>query len=81
MDWRFGAMALLLASIGLYGAMSYTIARRRGEIGVRIALGATHPRIVMMVLGEAGRLVQAVVPRAPPCHWPPGGCFRDFSSA
>jgi ABC-type antimicrobial peptide transport system permease subunit len=53
----FGALALLLASIGLYGLMAYNVARRRNEIGVRIALGAEYGRVVRMVLGEVGRIV------------------------
>jgi predicted permease len=55
----FGALALLLAVIGLYGIMSYNVARRRNEIGVRIALGATQGRVVQMVMGEVGRVVAA----------------------
>ncbi|HXT15285.1 MAG TPA: ABC transporter permease [Gemmatimonadaceae bacterium] len=53
----FGLLALLLATIGLYGIMAYTVARRRNEIGVRIALGATHDRVIRLVLGESGRIV------------------------
>jgi putative ABC transport system permease protein len=55
----FGALALLLAMIGLYGTVSYGVGRRRNEIGVRIALGATRWRITAMVLGETGRVVVA----------------------
>jgi predicted permease len=55
----FGSLALLLATIGLYGIMSYSVTRRRNEIGVRIALGAAQSRVVRMVVGEVGRMVVA----------------------
>jgi putative ABC transport system permease protein len=53
----FGGLAVLLATIGLYGIMAYTIARRRNEIGVRIALGAEQSRVVRMVLREVATIV------------------------
>jgi ABC-type antimicrobial peptide transport system permease subunit len=52
----FGAVALLLAMIGLYGTLSYRVASRRNEIGVRLALGAAQTRVLGMVLGEVGRM-------------------------
>lgn len=49
----FGVLALSIASIGLYGVMSYMVSRRKVEIGVRIALGADPPAVARMVLREA----------------------------
>jgi predicted permease len=48
----FALLALGIACVGLYGAMSYNVARRRGEIGIRMALGAPRGRVLWMVLRE-----------------------------
>jgi predicted permease len=53
----FGLLALLLASVGLYGVLSYAVARRTNEIGIRIALGAQAKNVLWLVLREALRLV------------------------
>ena len=53
----FGGLAVVIATVGLYGVMSYVVARRRMEIGIRMALGADRGTVIRMVVGDAGRLL------------------------
>ena len=55
----FGGVATFLAAIGLYGAMAYTVARRRREIGIRIAVGARSGDVLKLFLGESLVIVTA----------------------
>jgi len=55
----FAALALIMASVGLYGVLSYTVTRRLPEIGVRIALGARRSRVVMDIVRDALLLAAA----------------------
>jgi len=49
----FGGLGLVLVSIGLFGLMSYNVACRTNEIGIRMALGAQSARVLKMILGES----------------------------
>lgn len=55
----FGGLGALLAAVGLYGLLAYTVARRTTDIGIRMALGATRRDVIRMVIGQALSLVCA----------------------
>jgi predicted permease len=57
LSMAFGIVSLLLAAIGLHGVLSYGVARRTNEIGIRKALGAQHSAVMLMILRETGLLL------------------------
>jgi ABC-type antimicrobial peptide transport system permease subunit len=90
----FGAVATLLAAIGLYGLLAFTVTRRTREIGVRMALGATRSHVIGMVLRNVGWLVTlGLAVGAPAAYWsqrlaasmlenmPQGGAFSIAAGA
>ena len=66
----FGTLGALLAAIGLYGLLAYTVARRINEIGIRLALGATSGKVTRMVLREAlGMVCAGLIIGIPLAFW------------
>ena len=65
----FGVLALSLAVVGLYGVLAFNVARRTGEIGVRIALGARQSQVLREILYEAGRMVALGIAIGLPIAW------------
>jgi ABC-type antimicrobial peptide transport system permease subunit len=57
----FALVALLVAAVGIYGVLSYTMAQRTQEVGIRIALGADATRVTLMVIRDAMRVIAVAV--------------------
>jgi len=65
----FGALALVLAAVGLYGLLAYTVARSTSEIGIRMALGAERTKVLWMVFKGALRLLACGIVSGIPAAW------------
>jgi putative ABC transport system permease protein len=74
----FAGLAVLLAAIGVYGVMAYSVAQRRVEIGVRLALGAAPRAVLLLVIGRAIWLGLGGVVLALPMGWLTGAALRSF---
>ena len=73
----FGGLAAALAVVGIYGVMSYTVAQRQRELAIRAAVGATRPKLLVLVLKEGLTMSAAgIAGRARPIAWAARGCSR-----
>lgn len=75
----FAAVATLLTSVGVYGVMAYSIAQRRHEIGIRLALGAQKFAVFRMVIGEGFRLVALAIFAGSACSLLVSPVLRRFA--
>jgi putative ABC transport system permease protein len=74
----FGAVALLLAAIGIYGVLAYSVAQRRREIGIRMALGSSRAGVIRMVARQAGLMVLSGLVLGAVGAWPAGRAVKSF---
>ena len=65
----FGLLALVLASVGLYGVLAYTVVRRTSEIGIRLALGARQSQVLALILNSAIRMLAWGILFGLPAAW------------
>jgi putative ABC transport system permease protein len=74
----FAAVALLLALVGLYGLMSFSVNRRTREVGIRMALGAQREDVLLLVLRNAGTLISAGLLAGLACAWMTARLLQSF---
>ncbi len=74
----FGAVALLLAAVGIYGVLAYSVAQRTREIGIRMALGSSRAGAMLLVARQAAVMIAAGVAVGFAGAWPAGRAVRSF---
>ena len=74
----FGAIALLLACIGIYGVLTYSVIQRRKEIAIRMALGASRAATIKLIVQQAGRMVVIGFILGAAAAWPAGRAVKSF---
>jgi predicted permease len=76
----FGCLALVLCTVGLYGVMSYTTSRRRQEMGIRMALGASPVKVLRLVIGEGMSVTLAGIVLGAPTAWWAAQKYVDYKN-
>lgn len=74
----FGMVALILSAVGIYGVLAYSVALRRREIGIRMALGSSRERAAGLVIGQAGKMVLLGLVPGIAGAWAAGHAVRSF---
>jgi predicted permease len=74
----FGAVALLLAAIGIYGVLAFSVIQRRKEIGIRMALGSSRVGAVHLIARQAGQMILAGFLLGAAAAWPAGRAIQSF---
>ena len=74
----FGGLALMLAAVGLYGVLAYTVVRRTNEIGIRVALGAQRSQVLGLVMRDVARMLALGTAFGLPAAWAASGLVSSM---